>query len=221
MLLVRHSATAALVSIPSPSHMALATTAKRCRNLYTKQNENSACWTAGPTRKMPGVAIDSSSSVSRGASPRHPRRGWFSSAKVNRCRAAAATLPSKPVHRTGGWGVCRTRALPGLPGVSAGTMWERSRRGACASSSSVSDHAAETLNPPFSTFVTLTTRSGAKSWGFGLKPGSMTSRRRPAVKGASSVLGSAVLMHQQGVDARTLHFFPALARFTAASTPLS
>jgi hypothetical protein len=58
-----------------------------------------------PTKKIPGVFVDSSSSVNRGALPRQPLRGCWSSANSNRWLAAAATLPTNPVHSTGACGV--------------------------------------------------------------------------------------------------------------------
>ena len=51
--------------------MALATTPKRCRSLYTKQKESSPCRTAGPTRKRPDVLLLSSCFVRNGELSAH------------------------------------------------------------------------------------------------------------------------------------------------------
>merc|ERR1719393_844157 len=71
MSIWRASCTESRVSYPSPCAMALATTPKRCRNLYTKQNESSPCCTSEPTRKSPGVMVLWSVSVSTGACALH------------------------------------------------------------------------------------------------------------------------------------------------------
>eukprot|EP00964_Phaeocystis_antarctica_P118110 scaffold81933_cov64-Phaeocystis_antarctica.AAC.3 len=86
MSVFRQTATAISVSRPRPLQM-----------------KETAPWqTEGPTRKTPGVFVDSSFAVKRGAPARQPFPSSDSPARSNRWRAAAATLPSNPVHRRGG-----------------------------------------------------------------------------------------------------------------------
>mmetsp|Transcript_6028 Transcript_6028/g.23855 ORF Transcript_6028/g.23855 Transcript_6028/m.23855 type:complete len:223 (-) Transcript_6028:897-1565(-) len=220
MSIWRASCTESRVSYPSPCAMALATTPKRCRNLYTKQNESSPCCTSEPTRKSPGVMVLWSVSVSTGACALH---AWSLPYSKSALATPKETLPSKPVHRIGGCGVRRTISVPSSPGSSSPFSSSVTLRllTKLPSSSSASPHVACTrkpLAPPLAS-STLVTRSGAsRRGGVGISSASLM---RCTVYGASSVEGSSVVVVQQRVDAATVHFLPHAARLNAASMPLS
>mmetsp|Transcript_32731 Transcript_32731/g.55972 ORF Transcript_32731/g.55972 Transcript_32731/m.55972 type:complete len:268 (-) Transcript_32731:670-1473(-) len=229
MFVLRHSATASVVSRPRPRQMALLTIPKRWRNLYTKQKEKPPWLTEGPTRKTPGTLVDSSFSVSIAAPQRQPLASSPSSANSKRSRATVATDPSKPVHSTGGWGVCSTSSAPSAlsrvraSAVSSPPAWLTTarRNDADVGSGSAAFHLATTLKPPSAAFSTRSTRSGAKSSGRGEKLGAVTSRSLSAVYGASSTDGSGFWTFHVAVEASTVVRLPALARLKVASTPLS